>query len=468
MKQGVLCSDIYKVLSAPSTGYSITMFDTAGAGTIDPAQAKWFYIKPDNYMIQAPSDDSNEKPEVYLWKSSDIENEQSLDMIERLKHVSNQYGYGFTVYDFGSGNLPKKFSHLAMRNIEQQKVNEGRMSGSSTRSYYTLPRARMIVVHSSRIQEEIHGSRTRNIKEVFVECNGERHRMGTNNLNAARAMTRHLSEGGSWGDKFSKHVQQYSTDLELLKGLLSELEIGGRTTQANKTKQFIQNIKQYLKRASTSRGYKSSLDELPSLPRVGNTHVLELTKRLSPLSSSAPQLSAFARHHLNHSCSNAGDYLETLRQNLMELTPETAKNAQKSVRSICLGTVPMDFSTSSTAIEEGFLIKAAQAAMNGVKNLVEDEADCDQAGMIVGVVAMADTLLNYCQDDLICQALQNITDKPHVLPQDARLVLALNDSCTGVLPVQSVLTADTESVPGEQEVPELKELKDWIDGLDSF
>ena len=36
MKQGVLCSDIYKVLAAPSYGYQITMFDDEGQGTISP------------------------------------------------------------------------------------------------------------------------------------------------------------------------------------------------------------------------------------------------------------------------------------------------------------------------------------------------------------------------------------------------------------------------------------------------
>ena len=260
MKQGVLCSDIYKVLAAPSYQYQITMFDEEGQGTITPSEAKWFYVMPINFMIQVPDvAETTIRPEVYLWKSNDIKDEQSREVLERLKTTSNQYGYGFTIYDFGSGNLPKKFSHIAMRNMEETKVqeslNEG-LTGSARRSYFTLPRAKMVVVHNMKVQEEVRGSRTRNIKEVFIECNGERRRMSTNNLYAAKAMTHHLNEGGTWGDRFSTHVDGYSQDLDSLMRLLADLEISGKTVQANKTKQYIQSIKDYLKRASTPRGYE--------------------------------------------------------------------------------------------------------------------------------------------------------------------------------------------------------------------
>lgn len=451
MQKGVLCSDIYQVLAAPSYAFNITMYDESGEGTIDPSQAQWFYIQPVNFMIQVP--DSTEigvRSEVYLWKSSDIKTEQTREVLQRLKHVCNQYGFGFTIYDFGNGNLPKKFSHLAMRNIEQSKVTES-MNGSSLRSYYSLPRARMIVVHSARIEEEKHGSRSRNIKEIFVECNGERRRLSTNNLNAAKAMTRHLSEGGTWGDKFGKMVVQYSTDLELLKELLADLEIGGRTAQVSKTKQFIQGIKDYLKRASTARGYKSCIDELPGMTRVGNTHVQNYAKRLSAISGSAPQTSAYARLHLMDACSQAKRHMDTMVENLDELDEGAMKNVHKAVKNICLGTVPMDFSTKEN-IDEGFLVKAAQSAMGAVANALQEDAS-DDDGIKVAIVAMAEELLDVVQDDYIRQVLLNIMDKPAMLPSDAELVMALNNSCTGMLPAKTMLV--------EPEVQELAEFKSW-------
>lgn len=453
MQKGVLCSDIYKVLAAPSYEFGITMYDANGEGTIDPSQAQWFYVQPVNFMIQVP--DSTEigiRSEVYLWKSSEINTDQNKEVLERLKHVCNQYGFGFTIYDFGNGNLPKKFSHLAMRNIEQNKVNES-MQGSSLRSYFTLPRAKMIVVHSSRIEEDKHGSRTRNIKEIFVETNGERHRLSTNNLNAAKAMTRHLSEGGSWGDKFGKLLTQYSTDLELLKALLAELEIGGRTAQVNKTKLFVQSIKDYLKRASTTRGYKSCIEELPGMSRVGNTHVQNYAKRLNTLSDSAPQTQAYARLHLMDSCSKAKRHMDTMIENMDDVNDERKHAVHKSVRNICLGTVPMNFS-SKEDIDEGFLVKAAQAAMGAVANSLNEGEEPD---VKIGIIAMAEELADIIDDENIVHVLRNIMDKPCIQPSDAELVLALNNSSTGMIPAREVITP--------KEIPEILELTEWANSV---
>ncbi len=456
MQKGVLCSDIYKVLAAPSYQFNMTMYDESGEGTIDPSQAQWFYVQPVNFMIQVPdSTDIGVRSEVYLWKSSEIKTEQTKEVLERLKHVCNQYGFGFTIYDFGNGNLPKKFSHLAMRNIEQNKVNES-MNGSKLRSYFTLPRAKMIVVHSSRIEEEKHGARARNIKEIFVECNGERRRLSTNNLNAAKAMTRHLSEGGAWGDKFGKLVQQYSTDLELLKALLAELEIGGRTAQVSRTKQFISNIKDYLKRASTTRGYKSCIDELPGMTRVGNTHVQNYAKRLSAVSGSAPHSQAYARLHLLDSCSLAKRHMDAMLENLDALDESDIAKVHKSVKHICLGTVPMDFS-SREDLEEGFLVKAATTAMGAVADsLTEDDESMCPSDIRVAVIAMAEVLAEIVRDDHIRAVLLNIMDKPAMQPSDAELVMALNNSCTGMVPARKVLV--------EPELHEWTEFKNWANG----
>ncbi|AXC39251.1 UNVERIFIED_ORG: hypothetical protein [Escherichia phage CMSTMSU] len=72
-------------MAAPQYEYSITMFNDDGEGTISPQDAKWFYIRPVNFMIQAPSGDDTVRPEVYLWKSTDIKDEQTLQVLKRLK-----------------------------------------------------------------------------------------------------------------------------------------------------------------------------------------------------------------------------------------------------------------------------------------------------------------------------------------------------------------------------------------------
>lgn len=425
MKQGVLCSDIYKVLASPSYEYQITMFDYDGQGTISPSEAKWFYVMPVNFMIQVPdTSETTIRPEVYLWKSNDIKDEQTREVLERLKKTSNQYGYGFTIYDFGTGNLPKKFSHIAMRNMEETKIQESLMeglTGSAMRSYYQLPRAKMIVIHNMRIKEDVRGSRTRNIKEIFVECNGERRRMNTNNMFAAKAMTHHLNEGGEWDDRYSSHINSYSSDLNYLMALLSDLEMSGKEVYSNKTKNYIQNIKEYLRKASTPRGYLDSLNGIKLIPRVGNKYIDDYADKISSISSNHENNKCFARHHLINECSKLPAYLSTAQNNI--ISDFDNKDISSAVKRVCLGCVPVDgdFTMEPSDEENKVLLFGNQ---------------------IAGII----------QDPIVKEILENICNKPFMLPQDGEFILALGNSVLGRNTAKKEILVE----------PEMIELKEWI------
>jgi uncharacterized protein YjaG (DUF416 family) len=423
MMKGVLCSDIYKILAAPAYNYNIMMFGEDGEGTINPSEAKWFYVRPVNFMIQAPDASDSIRPEVYLWKSADIKDEQTIQVLKRLKDVANQYGYGFTIYDFGSGNLPKKFSHIAVRNMEETKIQESLhegLSGSAMRSYYHLPRAKMVVVHKSKVQEEVRGSRTRNIKEVFVECNGERRRMSTNNLHAARAMTHHLNEGGQWGDKYSTHLETTASDMELLKALLSDLKISGKDYHANRTLQYINRLKDSLKSAGHTRGYQDSMKSVNLMPRIGNTYIENFANKLSAISPDTEKNKAFAKYHLIDECSMLPEYLNTMQRNLIgDYDP---KMISKAAKRVCLGCVQADgqFDMGETDDEEKVL-------MFGTK--------------IAGVL----------QDEIVLDVLESICEKPQMEPSDAKFIIALGNSVLGH-------NRATREVLVE---PEIKALAEW-------
>ena len=424
MKQGVLCSDIYKVLAAPSYGYNITMYNEAGEGTISPSEAKWFYVMPVNFMMQVPDlAETQIRPEVYLWKSNDIKDEQTKEVLERLKQTSNQYGYGFTIHDFDSGNLPKKYSHIAMRNMEETKIQESLhegLSGTAMRSYYQLPRAKMVIVHSTRVEEGIRGSRTKNVKDVFVESNGERRRMRTNNIHAAKAMTHHLNEGGQWGDRFSTQIDNYSQDLEHLMQLLSELEINGKTAHAGKAKHFISDIKNYLKRSGSPKGYQDTLTGMSLVPRIGNKYIDDYAKRLSPMSSSADYNRSYARHLLMKECSRMPDYLSTVGSNLTsEFDP---KEISRAVKRVCLGCVPVD-----------------------------GEFDMQSDGEENKALLFGNRLAAIIKDDIISEVLDNICTKPYMLPRDVEFILALGNSALGHGPARREVLTE----------PELEGLKEW-------
>lgn len=426
MMKGVLCSDIYKILAAPQYQYNITMFDDEGTGTINPVLAKWFYIRPVNFMIQVPDDD--ERSEVLLWKSADIKDEQTLQVLKRLKGISNTYGYGFTIYDFGSGNLPKKFSHIAMRNVEENKDKEitESLDGSSMRSYYKLPRAKMVIVHKGKVQENVRGARTRNIKEIFVECNGERKRMSTNNIHAAQAMTRHLHEGGQYNDKFGSHIESVANDLELLKSLYSELQISSKNHYAGKTLNYINTLKNNLQQTGLPKGYHQQIQNHRLLPRIGNSYIDAFSNKLGNISTDGDKNKCLAKYILMDECNRFPEYLTAITNNLHNDSIDS-KVLSTAAKKVCLGCVPMQ----------------------GQFELDPENND---------VILFGSAISELIQDDIIKEVLQCICDKPFANPEDIKFILALANSALGHNKAQRLVLME----------PELEELKNWTNDSDDF
>jgi len=81
-----------------------------------------------------------------------------------------------------------------------------RLKGSSKTSYQTLESVRLVIQHKIPVNEEIRGSRSRNIRAIFVECHGERFRFPVNDLRGARSMARHINEGGKIDDTVGNYI----------------------------------------------------------------------------------------------------------------------------------------------------------------------------------------------------------------------------------------------------------------------
>ena len=65
----------------------------------------------------------------------------------------------------------------------------------------------------------------KNINAIFVETkNGERFKVAENNLHGARAMARHLSNGGSPFDTVGMKVSSMMEEMSNLKNMMSEVK----------------------------------------------------------------------------------------------------------------------------------------------------------------------------------------------------------------------------------------------------
>jgi hypothetical protein len=110
-------------------------------------------------------------------------------------------------------------SNLQLKDVKQQskadsalttdeiQVAESRMYGSTRSSYQECGPTKIIVRHSKNVDEEVHGARSRNIESVFIETHqGERRLLPFKNLHGARAMARHMSEGGMMEDELGESI----------------------------------------------------------------------------------------------------------------------------------------------------------------------------------------------------------------------------------------------------------------------
>ena len=424
IEQNKMGLELYKVLAAKEYGYNLTMYDTAGAGTTTPLKVKWIYIKPVNFMLQLPDPEKQERPEVYFWKQKGEYDEVVEELINRIRTVTQSFGVGLTVNDFERENTPKSFAKLVQRHNEEKELHEGvemineSMSGSSTRSYYVLENARLVVMHGKRINEEVHGARSRNIKEIFVESNGERFRYPTTYLHGAQTMCRHINEGGEWSDRMGVVIRESGKEIRLLRSLNESLSLGKKATS------YISEIKADMKKGRGPRGYKALKEKYSTLPKIALETIEQRSSALSGISGlmESPELSeaykVLAKRELREDKLNEKLFTDVIQQRA-GVDPRSARMVSRALTKGNIGfRQPMQAMDCGPDIKKRVLLYASK---------------------------MAEAVNN----DLLAIALSEIAQCPDVSPQDAKFVMAIHKVANLNRP--------------QQVEPEIQQLMDWIE-----
>ena len=132
-------------------------------------------------------------------------------------------------------------SNLELQDVKQQAktddvatakdvpMSESRLYGTSHKSYADMGECRLMIKHTGMVNNDIHGARSRQIESIFIETSrGERFRLEHTNLHGARAMARHLSEGGSMYDDIA----------ECIDNMVYEMSAMRHFVRATKNRQF--------------------------------------------------------------------------------------------------------------------------------------------------------------------------------------------------------------------------------------
>jgi hypothetical protein len=123
-------------------------------------------------------------------------------------------------YEFLSQNAqPKQQSNTVIQPVGESIMSESAMYGTKTVSYQKLEDTRLIIKHSQALADDMApGARSRNISGLFVEnADGERFKYPFIHLAGARAMQRHVANGGKPYDEIGESIINMSEEIAQLK-----------------------------------------------------------------------------------------------------------------------------------------------------------------------------------------------------------------------------------------------------------
>jgi len=216
--------------------------DETGSITINPEEARFFdfdYTEGEN-SIGHVSISLAEQNSIKIYFSTGIT--EGMDPLQK----TNWYGFlkelrsfakrrllSFDTRDIAKDNLdrrdfeflsqhnqPKEQPNTVMTPVGESIMSESAMYGTKNVSYQKLENTRLIIKHSQALADDMApGARSRNISGLFVEnADGERFKYPFIHLSGARAMQRHVANGGKPYDEIGESIIRMSEEIAQLKG----------------------------------------------------------------------------------------------------------------------------------------------------------------------------------------------------------------------------------------------------------
>lgn len=284
-------------------GYSVQSFNEDGELVIDPSQGSRFAVDSPNIIVRVNKD----KDEVYMATSEDI----NADEIRiRLKELAQDYLLDFDYKVFDKKLKPKGEQIDIKRNAERDmaevmEANYGKMTGSTKSSYQALENIKLIVRHKKAVNEEVRGARSRNIHSILIQRGEEKFKMAENNLQAARAMARHLYNGGEVYDQQGTTISKMAEDYRQLREFVRYVKNSKLVNESNQeyVDLAIENINDIRTTFKKLSGVKTYANTIESISDYNNVEILEDDIDLE---------SKFTETHFDNKVSNVMDNLKTL------------------------------------------------------------------------------------------------------------------------------------------------------------
>ena len=267
---------------------NIRLGDENGAATADPSSAVFFEFEfqedADTFGSVSISLADGENMKVYY--NRDLVNkidEDSKDewyaFLKELKDFAVEHQMRFDVRDITKNNLTKQdyenlvdtnktvntdeMSEELARITKLAGVNEG-LTGTAKRSYENLDKTKLIIRHKGKVDETVPGARSRQIQSLYIENeDGERFKYPLTHLAGARAMMRHVANGGRPHDEFGQHIVATSEDIAKLNSFSRYVTNKDQLNDnagdiIEQTKLKLENLRGYMKNLSNQSHYENA------------------------------------------------------------------------------------------------------------------------------------------------------------------------------------------------------------------
>lgn len=236
-----ISTDLFYKIRSRFTG--LKLGESTGQITINPENARFFdfdYMENDK-NIGHVSISLAEPNSMKVYFSSGITEGMDQDQkgnwyafLKELRMFAKRRLLAFDTRDIAKDNLDKRdYAFLSQHSTPQSDndtitkpvgeavMNESNLYGTKTQSFQKLEDTRLIIKHSKKLADDFEqkpGDRSRNISALFVENqDGERFKYPFVHLAGARAMQRHVANGGLPYDAIGESIIKTSEEIAQLK-----------------------------------------------------------------------------------------------------------------------------------------------------------------------------------------------------------------------------------------------------------
>jgi hypothetical protein len=231
---------------------SVTIGDAEGNVTNEPKQARYFDFDFMNEgrpvgKISISLDDKNV---AVVYGESLVSNETELtknnwyDFLKELRMFARKRALTFDTRDITKSNLNSRdYKFLAKNRDGDGTMTESKMYGTSKISYQDFDGARLMIKHTEGIDQEAAGGRAKKVGSLYIEsAEGERFKYPYKHITGARAMARHVAEGGNAYDDFGKHIVSMSEEMNKLRKFKSYM--GRSAVMAESLADYVDVVKE--------------------------------------------------------------------------------------------------------------------------------------------------------------------------------------------------------------------------------